>query len=295
MKNILVILLFAFVLFSGCLKDTTINSDSGLKSVTAIAELPYHGLENFGNDAVITAGQTAPIVIPVITNIASLPVTKTITTTLAIDDAARTAYNAANTIQFNALPDSCYSFATKTATIKPGYNLDTLYLTVDPNKVDPSQNYMLAITLKDASGIPISGNFATAYFHMIGNPLAGNYTWNFTRWNNQGGTGTPSGLSFTGQTQTLLPVDPLTVSAITGYYTQPRYVLSFQNNGGTLSNFAVSFNASDINNLFTPNGISVTDGPYIDIADPVAKHFKFHYVVFTGASYRYLIDEYTHQ
>jgi hypothetical protein len=303
MKKLLIILFILPVFFSSCLKDTTITTDGGLASISTMAELVSYntpgnygaGLEHFGADAVLTAGQTAPIVIPIAVNIASNPVKSDVKTTLAINDAARVTYNGSNTTKFNALPDSCYSFASKIATVKAGYNLDTVYLTIYPAKVDPSQNYMLPVTLTDASGLSISSNFSTAYFHMIGNPLAGNYTWNFTRWNNQTGTGTPSGASFTGNTQTMLPVDPTTVSVKTGYYKQPQYVLSFTNNGGTLSNFSLSFNPDDVTNLFTADGITITDGPYIDLADPVSKHFKFHYIVWNGSAYRYLIDEYIHQ
>lgn len=303
MKKILILIFAIPVLFSSCLKDTTVNTDGGFGSVPAMAEMVSYntpgnygsGLEHFSADAVITAGQTSPIIIPIAVNIATAPVSKDVKTTLAINDAARVSYNSTSALKFNALPDSCYSFSSKTGTIKAGYNLDTVYLTVYPTKVDPSQNYMLAVSLTDASGYSISGNFSTAYFHMIGNPLAGNYTWNFTRWNNQTGSGSPAGGTFSGASQTLLPVDPTTVSAYSGYYTQlVQYVLTFTNNGGTLSNFQLSLDPASVSSQLTANGITLTDGPYIDLADPVNKHFIFHYVVFNGAAYRYCRDEYIH-
>lgn len=296
MKKILgAIILLPFLLVS-CLKDSTINADGGLSSGRFI-EIPYSGLENFGNNAVLTAGVTDPIVIPIIINVAnanSKALEKDLTVTLSIDEAARTTYNgnAANVVKFAAIPDSSYSFPQKTGVIKAGHSLDTLYITFYPNKIDPSKNYMAAITLKDAQGQKISGNFSTLYFHTIGNPLAGNFVWDFYRWNNNTGTGNMAGSAFMGGATTFLPDDPTTVEVQTGYYTRPHYVITFTNNAGTLSGFGVQFNVNELANSFTANGITIIDGPRLLIADPVAGHYKIQYLAFNGASYRYIIDDF---
>lgn len=281
-----------------CLKDATINADGGLSSGSFI-EIPYSGLENFGNAAVLTAGVSDPIVIPIIINVANAngkALDKDLTLTLSVDDAARTTYNSipANTVKFAAIPDSSYSFPQKTGVIKAGHSLDTLYITFYPTKIDPSKNYMGAITLKDAQGHAISGNFSTVYFHTIGNPLAGNYNWNFNRWNNNTGTGSMSGAAFMGGSTTFLPDDPTTVEVQTGYYTKPHYVITFTNTAGILTDFAVQFNVNELAADYTANGVSIIDGPHLLVADPIAGHYKVQFVAYsTGAgAFRYIIDDF---
>jgi hypothetical protein len=88
-----------------------------------------------------------------------------------------------------------------------------------------------------------------------------------------------------------VPLSATEVEVPTGYFTQPRYIISFKDNGGTLSDFEVKFNADDLKYM-ADNGVVVTDGPNILIADPVAKRFKFQFVVSTGTANRYLIDEF---
>ena len=185
MKKIIIIITPILLLFlTGCLKDTPLNDFAS--TAKPILELPYHGLEGVAKDAVLTAGQVDPIVIPIVVNLASKdPLTTDINFTLAIDDALRGEYNATGGVQYDPLPDSTYSFAVTAGTINAGKRLDTLYLTVYPDKVDPTVNYMLPIKISDAPGVTVSGNFGVAYFHMIGNPIAGNYTWDFYRWNVQ--------------------------------------------------------------------------------------------------------------
>ena len=188
MKKILAVTLILSAIVTGCLKDKTINTE-GFNNTATFLEIQYSGLEYFSKAAVLTAGATAPIVNSIIVDVAGTngsALSKDVTLTLAVDDAARTAYNASNPIQYEAMPDSCYSFAVKSNTLKAGKYLDTFYVTIYPAKVDPSKNYMLAITLKDAQGQAISGNFATAYYHTLGNPLAGNYNVTGTRYNYTG-------------------------------------------------------------------------------------------------------------
>jgi hypothetical protein len=42
---------------------------------------------------------------------------------------------------------------------------------------------MAPISIVDASGKGLSANLNTVYFHTIGNPLAGQYSYDFYRWN----------------------------------------------------------------------------------------------------------------
>jgi hypothetical protein len=308
MKKILTILLGVLAVgFAGCLKDTRINTN-GLDTTTPIVELTpiaadgtlTSGLENFSKATVLTAGVTTNIVVPVTINLTNV-LTKDVTVTLAISDAARTAYNTANASgpQYLAMPDSCISFATKTAVIKAGTQLATVNITFYPTKVDPSKNYMAVVSITDAQGTSISGNFGTFYLHTIGNPLAGNYTSLYNRWNNATGTGSPT--TVTAGSLVGLPDDPTTVNFQSGYGAQNgvsvRYKLTFTNTAGVLSNFAVQINPTDVTNGLqgTIGVLSFTDATII-LADGVNKHFKFTYAVVNGAGApRTFTDEYTHQ
>ena len=274
------------VSLTGCLKDDPLNDFKS--TAKPILELPYHGLEGFSSDAVLTAGQVDPIVTPIVVNVASVdPLSSSVNFTLTVDDALRTQYNATGGVQYEALPDSTYSFTEKSGTINAGSRLDTLYVTFFPEKVDPAINYMLPIKISDASGQTISGNFGAAYYHMIGNPLAGNYTWDFYRWNATDSLGALSSLSFSGASVTFLPDDPNTIEVPSGYFTQQNYIIHFDNNGGVLSNFTVEPSEAMLAD-FDANGITITNGPTLTFVDPVAKHFTVRMITAS----RFLIDDY---
>ena len=301
MKKIIISTFSLAIVFLSCTKDSTINTSGGLFDRGTVIEIPYSGLENFSSDFIPTTGVTDLITVPIIINVAAAkgsPLSKDLTLTLGVQDALRVAYNNNGDTthpQYLALPDSSYSFTSKTTVIKAGQYLDTIYITFDPNKIilTPTQNYLLPIVLTYAQGQTNSGNYSTKYFHFLYNPLAGGYNWDFTRYNNSTGTGTPNGSSFTGHTNSLLPDNSTQVEATSAYYTgTARYVFSFKNTGGVLSNFKVDFNGGDVTNIFTANGISVTAYPQIINADPVKKDFTFQYVVFNGSAYRYIIDRY---
>ena len=68
--------------------------------------------------------------------------------------------------QYEALPDSTYAFPVKSATIAAGDRLDTLRVLFYPSKIDTTKNYMLPVSIQDAQGETISGNFGAIYFHF---------------------------------------------------------------------------------------------------------------------------------
>jgi hypothetical protein len=292
MKKILSVIIILSFFLTSCLKDSTINTEGGLISTGTIIELPYTGLAYFNAKTVLTAGVTDDIVEPIVINIANSRGTlfsKDLNVTLAVNDALRVAYNTANGTDYQAMPVTGYSFPVKAGVIPAGQNLDTLYVTFYPEKIDPTKNYMLPIQLTDAEGQVISGNFSVAYYHTIGNPLAGNYNWDFYRWNNATGTGTDVG--FKGDVTTFLPIDPTTITVPTAYYIAPRYILSFTNTAGVIGNYQLIVNPDDVKTM-ADAGVTIVDGPTILVANAVTGQFKFHTTYFNGAAYRYLIDDY---
>ncbi len=288
MKKILSAIIMLSFFLTGCLKDTTINSDGGLPSTPTAIQFTYSGLEYLGQASILTAGVTDPITNNMIVNVAGRSaLSKDLTITVGVDDAKRVTYNTTSDIKFDAMPDSCYSIPVKTGTIKAGKYLDTLKVTFYPDKIDPSKNYMLPITLKDAQGQIIASNFSTYWYHTIGNPLAGNYNYDYSRWNTADGTGPLNGSSFTGHVATLLPVDPTTITVPSSYVSS--YILSFDNSTGVPKNFTLTMDAK----AFSDNGITLVDGPHLLIADPVAGHFKFQYSVLNSSGNpRYFIEDF---
>ena len=283
--------LMAFLLNS-CVKTRSGETDfSGLKPVVLI---PEGGLNAFSSQALLFNGSDASDTATFHVNYAATNVAASDQTiTLAVDPAALQSYNNSNAIKFQMFPDSIFSFTSTTVSIKKGNNYsDAVPLVVYPDKVDPTQNYMLPISIKVApNGSTISSNFGTIYFHFIGNPIAGTYpTWRWRRWNAADSSGAPTYDLQYGPTS-FAPDDPTTIEVGSGYYNGPRYVLTFTNNNGVLSNFKVSLNPADLTG-WSAVGITLTSGPTIMAADPVHGFYQFTYSVSAGAP-RTLIDTYS--
>lgn len=191
-------------------------------------------------------------------------------------------------IKYELMPDSLYHFVETTATVKAGERIAHMQIVFYPSKIDVTKSYMLPVVIKDAAGQIISGNFATIYFHVIGNPIAGAYLWDFYRYNNQAGTGTPS-TTWTNEPTVFSPVDPTSVKVPTGYYVQPDYLITFKNTAGVLSDFKAQIAPDEVKAAFTDNGITVVSGPTITVS-PDQKTFTIKYTVYNGSAYRNLTD-----
>jgi hypothetical protein len=301
MKKILIMIVAVCFSFAGCLKDTPNNDFS---KIFPIVELFYYdasgtahgGLENFAKDAVIAAG-TTPVSIDFSVNLASVnPFDKDLTVTIGVDDAARTIYNASNTAQYEAMPAGAYTLTGTTGVIKAGQRRANFNIKFDPSKIDPSKNLMLPISIKDAQGQTISGNFGTIYFHTIGNSLAGNYKVSGTRYNYTGTASwngvfpVPAGYTATtdlANTKLGSPVDSKTLQfdmanlGSLGY----QYLLTYD--PSTPNNITVNFNQAFLD---ADSKINVAVHTY----DPATKtiHIVVHYNNnSTGTGNDRIIDE----
>jgi len=291
-------------LFS-CLKDKP-NVDFASTNGTYIAEIttsntsptpnePASGLAYIADaNLAWPSGDTVADTVWFTVNIASdYPPTKDIPITLTVDQTALSNYisNPSN-VQFQLFPDSTITIPTLTGTVKAGNQnrLDTFYVIFYPWKVSPSASYMLPLTITQAPGCTISGNLGTIYFNVVGNPIAGNYVWNWTRWNNTDSTGATSG-GGSNLSATFIPISPTEISVNSGYYIQPRYQVSFTNTGGVLSDFTVVLNPADVATM-AGNGVTVTTSPVVIVADPVNGNYEFFYQVLTGGGPRTVIDRY---
>ena len=166
MKKISFTLLALIILLSACLKDKPAVDFSTVGTIIEILPVNGGGLENF--DGAELNFDPAEIIdsAAIVLNIASSnPLNTALTISMAVNDNIRTTYNAANTVPYDVFPDSSYSFPVTSVIIPAGKHLDTLQVYFYPSKIDTTQNYMLPISIHDAQGQTISGNFGTIYFH----------------------------------------------------------------------------------------------------------------------------------
>ena len=185
MKKILFILTSFTLILSSCLKDKGYdNYEYGLKpsnvNTAPLVQILEGGLSKFSTqklsvDLTLTRDTTRFSIFYIDKD---LPASQDLTVTLDFDAAALAEYNTANPAQmFEKLPDSTFIFPKKSIVIKAGQKVsDLIDIVVFPNKVDPGKLYMYPITIKTISnGATISKNNGTIFYHIIGNPLAGNY------------------------------------------------------------------------------------------------------------------------
>ena len=151
---------------SACLKDTPAVDFSTVGTIIEILPVNGGGLESF-SAAELNFNATDDIYsADIVLNIASpKPLSKNLTISMEVNDALRSAYNSANQDQYEAFPDSTFSFPVTTGMIAAGKRLDTLQVYFYPSKIDMTKNYMLPVSIKDADGETISGNFGSIYFH----------------------------------------------------------------------------------------------------------------------------------
>lgn len=153
---------------SSCLKDTPAVDFSTVGTIIEILPVNGGGLEYFSAAELNFPAKEEIDSAIIVLNIASpKPLSKNLTITMEVNDALRSTYNSANQDQYDAFPDSTFSFPVTSGTIAAGRRLDTLQVYFYPSKIDTTKNYMLPVSIKDAQGETISGNFGSIYFHTI--------------------------------------------------------------------------------------------------------------------------------
>ena len=302
MRFIKVLLLFfaTAICLSGCLKKDNMNIDGDNPSAS-VYTMEYiqsggttinSGLQYFGGGALtFPSSHTADTATFNVRLAGASPASSDISITVGQDTKALLDNFSKDSIPYESMPDSLYKFISNTAIIKKGETMASFKVIFYPSKINATKNYMLAATVVNNAGYSISKNFGHIYFHTIGNPIAGAYLWEFIRYNNQDGSGSPSTHN-TGQPATFAPISPTVVSVPTGYYTQPNYLISFKNTGGVLSNFAAVIDPAQIPDYFTAGGVSIVTGPTITVSAD-RKSFTLKYVVFNGSAYRNITDIFT--
>ncbi len=309
MKKILsYILLFTALqaTLTSCSKNEGLSAVSDLNKTGSFLQLEWveagsgstvnSGLQYFGGSTLLyPASHTSDTATFTVTLNGPATLAADLKVALAPDWTALNNNYSNDSITYEKMPDSLYKLLTPEVTIKAGTRTATAKVVFYPSKIDSKKNFMVPMTASTADKFTVSKNYGHIYFHTLGNPIAGAYSWDFIRYNNLAGTGAPHSLSFYGEATTFIPVNTTTVKVATGYYSQPDYLISFKNTGGVLSNFKVEINPDQVAADFTPNGISIFTQPTITQTVVGGKYkFVVNWVAFTGA-YRNLTDIYIQQ
>lgn len=189
-------------------------------------------------------------------------------------DAANDNYSS-DSIDYELLSDDQFKVLNTAPVIKAGERYVEVEVEFYPPNIDFTKSAIMPLTVTNDAGIDVSSNFGTFYPHIIGNPIAGLYTWDFIRVPD-GGT------SFTGGSTVFSPQTPTKVTAPTGYYTRPNYIITFKNKDGlgVLTDFKAVLDPAVVNGAWAGAGIVVTSGPTITVNDDYTK-FTIHYTTAT--------------
>ena len=295
MKNISIYLFLMAVglTMASCLKDK--DYDDGLYGAVRNTEggkyvsLITGGVQNFAKSSILISTLSADV--KTVEIIVSLDLgqksTAAQTVKIGFDNSKIATYNTANTRNFLPVTSDMVKLKATELTIPAGENYAKTTIEVYQNKFDPSKSYLIPISILEAPGATMSVNLNTRYFNVIGNIYAGPYKHDFTRFNNQTGTGTPNSLSYKAKDRIALPVTETVFAIPSGYFIEPNYNVTSNSNG----TFSVVLNPTDVKTMLD-NGVTVIEGPTIIKADAATKEFIFQFVVQAGANYRYIIDRF---
>lgn len=230
----------ALIVISSCTKSLPGRTDFTQTSDFVI--LQNGGLTNFASTAYNRGSDTVYLTVRVDLASATNPAGST-TVNLVLDNAAIATYNVANPQPgYVALPAGNFKLLSTSLTIPAGQHYAETTLQVYTKNLDPAVSYMTPISIVDASGKNLSSNLNTAYFHTIGNPLAGPYAWSYRRWSGTTDTTTANNGGGSDQIVGISPLGPTSLAFPEGYldvFVDPNAVmtLNFINNAGVLSNF----------------------------------------------------------
>jgi hypothetical protein len=161
-KFLILFFLITVISLSSCLKDTpNYIQVSGSAPIIEFGLSPANGI--FG--PITYAGDTAasPVIDTAIALVVASPqvLTKDVTITVAVDSSQVAAYDSANAASFTMMPANLYSLTSTTITIKAGYRVGRIPVTINFPAFPPTHNYALPLKITDGDGLIISANSGT--------------------------------------------------------------------------------------------------------------------------------------
>lgn len=280
------------IFFSSCLK--THDDFTDFTQTSDFVILTNSGLGNFkASNILVNTSSTDTLTKTVTVNLASKDNSNgAVTVTVGIDNSQIAPYNSANGTNFQPFPTDAFKVISDKVTVPAGQHYGTTSIEIYQDKLDPTISYMLPVSILDGGGKSLSSNQNTIFYNVIGNPLAGAYKWDFTRYN--GDTTTPiNSSSFTGADASPVPSGPTTLILPDSYLqtfvdASAGVTLSFTNTGGVLSNFSVAFDASTASGL-AAGGFTVATAPVL-LSYSISGDASNHYAGSTFRTYFSLIN-----
>ncbi|GAB3553929.1 BT_3987 domain-containing protein [Spirosoma fluminis] len=159
---------------SSCLNDDEHFVD--FKNVGSVAEIPSSAF--YGAQDTRSYLKVAAVTDSFDVNIASpTPPSQDIQVTVAVDEAALTAYNARNGTSFKALPASMYQLLTPTVTVKAGSRLAPIAFQLNTTSLSFTDTYAIPFVIKSATnGVVVSSNYGSKILAVVPrNNYEGNY------------------------------------------------------------------------------------------------------------------------
>lgn len=255
------LIIFVGTVLTSCLKDKGFDNEE-YGAINANTEggkyvsIEQSGLANFSRSSILVNPTLSTVLkVPVAIDLDWVNKTsEPVTVTIAIDNSLIGGYNSANSKSFIATTPDMVKLTETTLTIPAGSRTATTTLEINQNKFDQSKSYLIPVVIASATGgFTTTANLNTKWFNVIGNPLAGNYKWSYTRF--QGGDTTvtpPAGVgSFVDRDVTIAPVNETTVLFPDDYtrtFINPNggILLSFTITNGVFSNFSATLDAKSL-------------------------------------------------
>lgn len=274
---------------TGCFKDS-VHNDANTSAVVAI----YHGgVSNIAN-APLSLATPDSLVFYMNAGIASQYVAnKDVVLSIAVNDAARVAFNQTHDVQYDALPDSLYKLTDDSITLTAGTRSVNFPILIYSGKADLTKNYMLPVAIKDAQSLNISADSGVIYLSQIGSPVAGRYVVSGTRTNYIGPVSA-------GVVETVINLSTV-ANKTTATQSFNQVYINYADLGIAGWQYIINYNQLTKTVAITPNdvitsfGSGVQEGTFqVDVQDynPLTKvmHFKTEYVNQAGNAR--VIDEY---
>jgi hypothetical protein len=155
------VILIIVIMCSSCLKDTPYLDVSDSPPIIEFGLSPANG--DFGPYLYNGDTATAPAIDTAIALLIASPqvLTKDISVTVAVDTSQISAYNAAQGTGFTMLPSNLYALDSLTITIKAGYRVGRLPVSLNFPAFPATYNYALPLVITNGDGLIISGNSST--------------------------------------------------------------------------------------------------------------------------------------
>lgn len=249
------LVLGVMILFAACKKSENFAplADGGQKYIKIVNYGGSSGSGFAGANLAFGSASTyaeVELQLELTTNLVS---TTDITISLVADPALVAAYNATKTDpkeQYLVLPVGQYTFAPTTVTIKAGQTMSNMFkIAFNPSLINVAKNYMIPVAIKTITGAPAdvkaAPNTSVAYFHFIGNALAGSYSNVALRYNYVGA------VAFDGNPANIPPPASTTAIPATKFFSaiDPDYVWADFSNLGSQTSFNFQYLIKQLNSF----------------------------------------------